>query len=381
MFKNLKAKTEEMNDLITRAEEIVNKAVAEKRELTDEEKAEVEKVKGEVKEIRSFIDTCNEISGAALPIDKDAQERAIEERAIEEAETRAFANYIRGVITKERDGELAPANNGKIVPKTIAKKIVAKVYDLCPILERSDKYNTKGKLELPLYPKDGESDITVAYASEFTDLTSTTGDFDTIELDGFLAGALTKISKSLINNTDIDLVGFVVKRMAYNIARFIEKELLGMGDTTKVTGLSDVTNVITKAAIDGDTLIDVQGAVKDIYQKDAIWIMSSKTRDAIRKFKDDVGRYLLIDDLTSPFGKVLLGKPVYVTDNMPEIASGKTVIYYGDMTALATNFHEEMSIEVLRELFAAQHALGCVGWVEFDGKVQDQQKVAALAIS
>jgi HK97 family phage major capsid protein len=381
MFKNLKAKTEEMNDLITRAEDIVNKAVAEKRELTDEEKAEIAKVKGEVKEIRSFIDTCNEISGAALPIDKDAQERAIEERAIEEAETRAFANYIRGVITNERDGELAPANNGKIVPKTIAKKIVAKVYDLCPILERSDKYNTKGKLELPLYPKDGESDITVAYASEFTDLTSTTGDFDTIELDGFLAGALTKISKSLINNTDIDLVGFVVKRMAYNIARFIEKELLGMGDTTKVTGLSDVTNVITKAAIDGDTLIDVQGAVKDIYQKDAIWIMSSKTRDAIRKFKDDVGRYLLIDDLTSPFGKVLLGKPVYVTDNMPEIASGKTVIYYGDMTALATNFHEEMSIEVLRELFAAQHALGCVGWVEFDGKVQDQQKVAALAIS
>jgi hypothetical protein len=37
-----------------------------------------------------------------------------------------------------------------------------------------------------------------------------------------------------------------------------------------------------------------------------------------------------------------------------------------------------MHVEVLRELFAAQHAVGVVGWVELDAKVQDQQKLAAL---
>ena len=109
--------------------------------------------------------------------------------------------------------------------------------------------------------------------------------------------------------------------------------------------------------------------------------MSPKTRDALRLLKDDVGRYLLNDDITSPFGKVLLGKPVYVSDNMPNIASGNKVIYYGDMTGLATKFSEEMTIEVLRELYAAQHAIGVVGWLEFDAKVQDQQKVAVLKMA
>ena len=59
---------------------------------------------------------------------------------------------------------------------------------------------------------------------------------------------------------------------------------------------------------------------------------------------------------------------------------GTTVpaIYYGDMSGLATKFSEELSIQVLREVYAAQHAIGVVGWIEFDAKVQDQQKIAVL---
>ena len=313
-----------------------------------------------------------------------------EDKARAEQEERAFANYIRGVVSHERDGELAPANNGAIIPVTIAKRIVELVYDVCPILEKSEKYNVKGKLEIPYYPANSSTQITVAYATEFEDLTSSTGNFTSIELSGFLAGALTKISKSLINNTDIEIVGFVVKRMAYDIARFIEKELLigtkGNGTTTqdKVLGLSMATNITeldSTSIITSDDLVTFQGTIKDIYQANAMWIMSPKTRDALRLLKDDVGRYLLNDDITSPFGKVLLGKPVYVSDNMPDIGATNKVIYYGDMSGLATKFSEEVHIEVLRELYAAQHAIGVVGWVEFDGKVQDQQKIAVLKMA
>ena len=247
-------------------------------------------------------------------------------------------------------------------------------------MEKSEKYNVKGKLEIPYYPANSATQITVAFATEFTDLASSTGNFTTIELSGYLAGALTKISKSLINNVEFDIVGFIVKRMAYDIARFIEKNLLGKGGGS-IAGLGGATNVTTKAAVTADDLITFQGTVKDIYQANAIWIMSPATRDAIRLLKDDVGRYLLNDDVSAPFGKTLLGKPVYVSDNMDDIASGKKVIYYGDMSGLATKFSEEMHVEVLRELYAAQHAIGVVGWVEFDAKVQDQQKIACYKIS
>ena len=397
MFKNRKAQIERQNDLIVRAEALVNAAENEKRELTEDEAAELAEIRDDIQRIKKYLDIVDEIDDArpTKTVEGEAKEakdvidgedaRACgdkQERAIEEAETKAFADYIRGVVSGNvRAGELAPANNGAIIPKTIAKKINELVYDVCPILDRSEKFNVKGKLEIPYYPADASTQITVAFASEFTDLTSSTGNFTTIELDGYLAGALTKISKSLINNTDIDLVGFIVKRMAYDIARFIEKNLLGFGGGS-VVGLGGATNATTvTGAITADDLVSFQGTIKDVFQDRAIWIMSPKTRDALRLLKDDVGRYLLNDDITSPFGKVMLGKPVYVSDNMPEIASGNKVIYYGDMTGLATKFTEEMHIEVLRELYAAQHAIGVVGWLEFDAKVQDQQKVAVLKMA
>lgn len=389
MFKNVKAKVEQQNELITRAENLVNAAESEKRELTEAEAAELAEIRDDVKKIKEYLDIVDDIDESRVesPV---ADARADDERACgaedkERAlhEERAFENYVRGKIVHERDGELDPANNGAIIPVTIARRIIELVYDVCPILERSEKYNVKGKLEIPYYPADGATQITVAYATEFNDLTSSTGNFTTIELTGYLAGALTKISKSLINNTDIDIVGFIVKRMGYDIARFIEKELLvgTSSPASKVLGLSTATNIKTAAADDeitGDELIDLQGKVKDIYQANSIWIMHPTTRDALRKLKDDVGRYLLVDDLASPFGKSLLGKPVYVSDNMPQISAGAKAIYYGDMSGLATKFSEDMTIEVLRELFAAQHAVGVVGWVEFDAKVQDQQKIAVL---
>ena len=390
MFKNVKAKTEQMNDLITRAESIVNTAEVEKRELTDAEAQELAEIRDNVKAIKDYLGIDKDLdeameaskeSGRACGDEQRSIQGNVEDKATEELEARAFENYVRGVVLHERAGELAPANNGAIIPTTIARKIVELVYDICPILDKSEKYNVKGKLEIPYYPADKSTQITVAFATEFTDLASSTGNFTTIELSGYLAGALTKISKSLINNVDFDVVGFIVKRMAYDIARFLEANLLGKGGGS-VVGLGNATNVTTvNTAITADDLITFQGTIKDIYQANAIWIMSPATRDALRLLKDDVGRYLLNDDISAPFGKTLLGKPVYVSDNMDDIASGKTPIYYGDMSGLATKFSEEMHVEVLRELYAAQHAVGVVGWVEFDAKIQDQQKIAAMKMA
>lgn len=383
---NTKALTERKNDLITRAETLVNTAESEKRELTEAEAAELAEIRDDVKKIKEALGIAGELEEAREGEAVDASaDRACddEERAIEKREHDAFENYLRNQIVHERADELAPANNGAIVPVTIARKIIELVYDICPILARSDKYTVKGKFEIPYYPANSAAQIAVDYQSEFSALTSSTGNFTTIELTGFLAGALTKVSKSLVNNVDFDLVGFVVKRMAYDISRWIEKELIN-GTSNKIEGLSGATNIETAAAtnaITADEIIALQGMVKDVYQDNAIWIMSPKTRDALRSLKDDVGRYMLIDDMQSAFGKTLLGKPVYVSDNCQDIGASKKVIYYGDMSGLAVKFSEELNVEVLRERFADEHAIGVIGWVELDAKVADQQKIAVLKMA
>lgn len=382
MFKNVKAQIERKNDLITRAENLVNTAESEKRELTEAEAQELAEIRDDVKKIKDILDIQDSIDEAR---DSEAVgDRACgddeEARSIEEMEYNAFDNLLRGSIIHERQGELAPANNGKIIPVTIARKIIELVYDICPILEKSDKYTVKGKLSIPYYPADSSTQIAVDYQAEFSALTSSTGNFTTIDLSGFLAGALTKVSLSLVNNVDFDLVGFVVKRMAYDIARWIEKELIN-GTYQKIEGLSGATNTLTASsasAVTADELIQLQGKVKDVYQNNAIWIMNPATRDALRTLKDDVGRYMLIDDLTAEFGKVLLGKPVYVSDNCPTLGANKRAIFYGDMSGLSVKFTEELNVQVLRERYADEHSIGVIGWVELDAKVSDQQKIAVL---
>ena len=171
--------------------------------------------------------------------------------------------------------------------------------------------------------------------------------------------------------------------MGEDIARFIEHELL-IGTDGKVEGLSKLTNAVTAAAanaITADEVVKLKDSVKDAFQGNAIWIMSPATRTALRLLKGSDGHYLLNDDISSPFGTVLLGKPVYVSDNMPDIAGDKAVIYYGDMTGLATKFSENITTEVLREKYADEHATGVISWFEFDSKVQNVQKLAKLVMA
>lgn len=386
---NYKGLVEKKNDLVTRAEEILKDAETNKRELTDAEAQELAEICDDVRKIKEALKISDEIKDEKKELKEEAGEEMAEAAAAKEAaakaeaDERAFDAYVRGIVLNERDAtNMTKAANGAVIPTTIANKIIAMVYNICPILERSTKYNVKGKLVVPFYDESSTS-ITVDYADEFVDLTSSVGNFDKIELDGFLAGTLTLISRSLINNSQFNLVDFIVERMAYAIKRFIEGELLN-GTENKIAGLSGVTKYITAAAttaITADEVVRLHDAIKDDFQGNAIWIMSPATRTALRTLKSSTGYYLLNDDISSPFGTTLLGKPVYVSDNMPDMAAGKTAIYYGDMRGLATKFSEEMSIEVLREKYATQHAVGVVGWLEFDSKVEDAQKVAKLVMA
>lgn len=387
---NEKGLIEMKNDLITRAEEVLNKAKAEERELTDEEMAELTETRDNTRRIikmleeanlKDFFNKADQKSKQEIdPDDKENMKAITPEQ--ETKETRAFENYIRGKIVNERAGELKVGEAGALVPTTIANRIISQVFDMSPILERSTKYNVKGKLVLPYYDVQSKS-ITVAFQEEFAPLQSSVGEFKTIELTGHLAGALTKISRSLIHNAQFNVVDFIVNQMAYDIRRFIEGVLLNGKDN--VDGLSKLANKLdaaAQAAITPDELVKLQGKVKDEFQSNAMWIMHPETREALRSLKDSVGRYLLMQDynITGGFSNYLLGKPVYVSDNMPKMEAGKTAVYYGDMRGLATKFAEDMNIQVLREKFADEHADGVVGWFEFDAKVEDAQKIAKLVM-
>ena len=170
--------------------------------------------------------------------------------------------------------------------------------------------------------------------------------------------------------------------MAKAIALWLDDQLLN-GTSMKIDGLSKLAPAVTAAAtnaITADELIDLQESVPDRYQGGSIWIMNKKTRTAIRKLKDGQGNYLLQKDSTSKWGYSLMGNDVYTSDAANVMAASARAIIYGDPSGLAVKISEKMNIQVLREKYADEHAVGVIAWMELDSKPEDEQKLAVLAM-
>lgn len=355
---------------------LIEKAKAEERAMNQDEITSFEALETEIRELDKTIaalEKTRELTESEPQAPVEEEKRSVEERDYE-----VFDALIRSEET--RAGELTKGENGAVIPTTIANKIIEKVVEICPIFQDSDRYNVKGTLSIPYYDE-STSDITMEYADEFTDGESKTGKFKSINLTGFLGRAISDVSISLINDSSFDVVGFVVRRMAESIARFIEKELL-KGTPNKIDGLSKGVQELKTAGANftADEIIDLQELIPDAYQANAYFIMSRKTRTAVRKLKDGQGNYLLNKDANSRWGYTLFGHDVYTSANMDDVKAGATVMYYGDYTGLATKVSENINIKVLTEVKARQHAVEVLGFVELDAKVQNAQKIAKLVI-
>ena len=383
---DLKSLTEQRVELVQQMKDLTAAAETEKRAFSPEEDDRFDELDKKVKALDSTIEKMERARDLKLNVTSTEKHETVKQ---EELEERAFSNYIRrecGATNIEvRAGEqnMTMGNNGAVIPATIANRIITAVKDICPIYSRATMYNVKGTLKVPVWGKANTThDIAVGYQEEFTDITADSGKFTSIDLSGYLAGALTLIGKSVANNAQVDVVSFIITEMSKAIAEFLEKELL-IGTSGKAQGALSTTNTVTAAsatAITADELIVTQAAIKQAYQTNACWIMHPDTFTAFRKLKDGNNRYLLQDDFTSEFPYRLLGKPVFVSDNMPKMEAGKKAVLYGDMTGLSVNMRENVEIQVLLEKYATQHAVGIVSWFEFDSKVTDNQKLVTVSM-
>ena len=381
---NEKELIEKRNDLQSKMEEILNKAKIENRAMNDDEIKNFDDVEKEIKNIDATLERNKKIN--EMECTKRDGEKELTQ---EEKDVKAFAaflrNYVNGV-TQNAETQFTKGDNGSIIPKTIAQKVIDRVNEISPLYASATKYDAKGTLAIPKYD-DTTDDVTVAYATEFDELVSHTGKFITIELTGFLIGALTKISKSLLNNNDFKLTEYVINKMAEKFKLFYEGEMLN-GTSNKILGIAgsyDSKNMkvvlAAKSSLSADELIDIQESVPDVFQTKAYWIMNRDTRKKIRKLKDSDGNYILNRVFNEKWDYELLGKPVYCSEKAEKLGTAsKPVIFYGDFSGLAIKETESMKIQILLEKFATQHAIGVVGYSELDAKVENTQKIA-VAVS
>ena len=205
-MKNLKTMIELRNEKLEELNKLTETAQLEKRAFTEEENTNFDALEAEIKSLDATIEKLER--SAKIENVVIEEEEGKDEPKQEELEVRAFADYIRenaGAVVEQR-AKVDMGSNGAIIPVSIAQQIIEKVSDMCPIFERAQKYAVKGTIKIPVWTDNAGDNIKVAFADEFTELTEHAGKFVSVDLGGFLAGALTIIGKSVASNSDIDVV-------------------------------------------------------------------------------------------------------------------------------------------------------------------------------
>ena len=104
--------------------------------------------------------------------------------------------------------------------------------------------------------------------------------------------------------------------------------------------------------------------------------MNDETALALRKLKDKDGNYLWQENMDT-----ILGKPVYISEFMPSIATGKKVIAFGDFRYYWILNRRPLAVRALKEKFELYDQTGYLAMEYIDGKLVNREAIKDMQIS
>lgn len=208
--------------------------------------------------------------------------------------------------------------------------------------------------------------------------------------------ALPKASQRLLDDSAFDIEGWVANRIADKFARAEAAAFVSGDGVDKPTGFltygsapsetavwGEIGHVLTGADGDfdatnpADAIVDLVYALGARYRANASFVMNSKTAGAVRKMKDADGRFLWSDGLAAGEPARLMGYPVLISEDMPDIASWSPAIAFGDFASGYT-IAERPDLRILRDPFSAKPHVLFYATKRVGGDVSDFNAIKVL---
>ncbi|MGB1235071.1 MAG: phage major capsid protein [Planktomarina sp.] len=195
-----------------------------------------------------------------------------------------------------------------------------------------------------------------------------TPSIDRISVQLHELSALPKASQRLLDDSAFDVDTWLAGRIADKFARSEAAAFVNGDGIDKPKGFLSHPTVDNDAwdwgnlgyvptGVDGDltadAIIDLVYALGADYRANGTFVLSSKTAASVRKLKDNDGRFLWSDGLAAGEPARLLGYPVTIAEDMPDVASGSFSIAFGDFGKGYT-VAERPDLRVLRDPFSAK---------------------------
>lgn len=294
----------------------------------------------------------------------------------ENTELRAFANYLReGRISEETRTVLTTENSAVMIPKEISQQIILGLqghFELMSKIGLRITPHAKSFVEPILSGDMTLKRITVGAAND-----EGTAAFEGIEIKAYdYRLPVIPISLTLLDGSDADIQGAIVALLTEHIARGLTNLALTGG--TASDGVSALvpkvvtTNAASATAVSYNDLVDLLAKVKAPHSSQGVasWLMNSATRAALMKVLDQNGRPIFIESAREGEPDRILGRPVVIDDNMPDIGASKVPIIFGDLRKYVLRIVQGVKVRVYQEeKFYKDNCIGVQAFVTADGKL------------
>ena len=208
--------------------------------------------------------------------------------------------------------------------------------------------------------------------------------------------AMPKASQRLLDDSAFDIDGWLAQRIADKFARAEAAAFVNGDGSDKPRGFLNHAIVANGSwswgnigyiptGTDGgftgaEELIDLVYSLGAQYRAKGTFVMNSRTAGTVRKMKDGDGRFLWADGLAAGEPARLLGYPVLIAEDMPDIASGAHAVAFGDFSAGYT-IAERPDLRVLRDPFSAKPHVLFYATKRVGGDVSDFAAIKVLKFS
>jgi len=217
------------------------------------------------------------------------------------------------------------------------------------------------------------TDIGSGWATEAVNFAeTTTPTIERISIRIYELAAMPRASQRLLDDAAFDVEGWLAERIANRFARAEAQAFISGDGVDKPKGFlayNKITNaswawgqlgyVPTGGVADfaptnaSDAIVDLVYALGAQYRANGTFVMNSKTAGAVRKMKDADGRFMWSDGLQLGEPARLMGYPVLVAEDMPDIAANAYAIAFGDFRSAYT-VAERPDLRVLRDPFSVK---------------------------
>lgn len=244
------------------------------------------------------------------------------------------------------------------------------------------------------------TDVGTGWATEAAATAETgTPQIDRITIPLHELSALPKASQRLLDDSAFDIEGWLAERIADKFARAEAAAFVSGDGIDKPTGFlthpvvangswswGSLGYVPTGADGDfasvaaSDAIVDLVYALGARYRANGSFVMNSKTAGAVRKMKDADGRFLWTDGMAAGEPARLMGYPVLIAEDMPDIAPDATAIAFGDFSAGYT-VAERPDMRILRDPFSAKPHVLFYATKRVGGDISDFAAIKLLKFS